>query len=145
MGKKLTDCINQVFSKVITGVNGKTASGANLLKPQTLSSAPTINREHSASALGGGRKLVAGSIWPGDESIGPNGQIRMASDLGSFGGLELYQRTYVHELGNKLSRQISGNGKTFGDPAGITSEDGGDPDDDTGAKLEKCVFGNVKG
>jgi hypothetical protein len=70
--------------------------------------------------------------------------IRIASDLSDYGGLELFQRTYVHELGNNLSRRISGDGKTFGDPQGIMNVNGGKPDFDTGANLERCVFGNVK-
>jgi hypothetical protein len=148
LGEKLTDCINKVFAKEITGKNGKKATGANLLKGQKIANAPRVNdTKYSAYELGGGTGTrYSGYSFPGDENRGPNGTVWIANDLGAVYGssnneissqYDQYQRTYVHELGNKLSREISQNGsaRTFGDPKSS--------DKDTGYQLEKCVYGNV--
>ncbi len=84
----------------------------------------------------------------------PNGTLWIANDLTAkldsnnnvvSSKYNQYQRTYVHEFGNKLSREISANGsaRTFGNPKGIAGQLSTDSDNDTGARLEKCVFGNV--
>jgi hypothetical protein len=156
LAAKLTACINKVFSKVITGRNGVTTTGANLLEPQRLANAPLVDdSSFTAFALGGGTgPRAAGASFYGDATrFGPNGTVYMASDLASYAAstvitaFELGQRTYVHEFGNLLSRRISADGsaKTFGVSGGVPHA--GDsslrPDDDTGANLEKCVFGNM--
>jgi hypothetical protein len=61
---------------------------------------------------------------------------------------EQYLRVYAHELGNRLSWLYTGNGASFGTngiqgqavPFGIHSIN---VDDDTGARLEKCMWGDV--
>jgi hypothetical protein len=93
-----------------------------------------------------------GASRPGDESLGEYGTVRIRStpinDVTdpatgrTVKAEDIKQRTYVHELGNLLSRKLTGSGRAFGTIGGIkgvmTS-----PDPDTGARLEKCVFGDV--
>ena len=151
LGRRLTKCINKVFSKIITGRSGIKATGANLLKPQKIANAPTVNdTKFSTSGL---RDItnsageLAGASLTGDEKSGNNGRIWIANNLKEaikrlnlkISLLRLQQRTYIHELGNLLSRKISpdGSGTTFGDPNNSV-------DKDTGYQLEECVFGNVK-
>ena len=159
LGEKLTECINKVFSKVITGRNGVTATGANLLEPQRLRNAPLVDdKSFTMFVLGGGTgRLAFGASFHGDERrFGPNGTLYIASDIPDWRdpttgrtvtSFELKQRTYVHELGNLLSRRISpdGSAQTFGASGGIkhATDPEKEPDTDTGANLEDCVFGNM--
>jgi len=147
MGQKLTDCLNSVFANVITGRNGVTTAGSNLFPYQQIKNAPFVDETQTTAQLGG-----YGLSQAQDVNLGPNGTVHIGGDitdfsnsLGSVGAFELKERTYVHELGNILSRRISpdSSGKTFGDPNGISGRLGSGADDDTGAKLEQCVFGDV--
>jgi len=147
MGQRLTDCLNSVFSTVITGRNGVTTAGSNLFPHQQIRNAPYVDETQSTAQLGG-----YGLSQAADVNLGPNGTVHIGGDItdfsnsqGSVGAFELKERTYVHELGNILSRRISpdSSGTTFGDPSGISGSLGSGADYDTGAKLEQCVFGNV--
>jgi hypothetical protein len=156
LGENLTKCINKVFNKEVTGLNGVTATGANLLEPQRLKNAPKVDdKSFTSFVLGGGTgPLAAGRSFYGDENrYGPNGTLHIANNLTdvlnpstgnvALSKFEVYQRTYVHELGNLLARKITGNPLEFGNPSGIAGNLGSSPDTDTGAALEECVFGNV--
>lgn len=63
---------------------------------------------------------------------------------------EQFYRTLAHEYANYLSWFYTGDSKTFGTKGGISgdaSPGGGlrsiNTDDDTGARMEKCIWGNV--
>jgi hypothetical protein len=51
-----------------------------------------------------------------------------SAEIGNFP-----EHIFIHELGNILSAKHTGNARTFGDPHA--------EDQDTGDKLEHCVFG----
>ena len=100
LAKGLAKCIWKVFGK-----------DANLLKEQTSKKAPTIITDLSIPG--------SGQVAAGDEAVGRYGQIRMMpseefvklvrTDVRTgkdytVSGEELWNRSYVHELGNKLNR-----------------------------------------
>jgi YD repeat-containing protein len=158
LGYMLRKCINKVFSKDITRA-GITSAGANFLPRQTIANAPLVDQGSSRFQLGGadGMHYVMGSVYPENVFDEPNkipGIINVASDIEdqnnpttgqTVTAFELEQRTFVHELGNILSLRLSGNGRDFGDPNGVPHAWNKKlkGDDDAGAKLEKCVFGNM--
>jgi hypothetical protein len=143
--------------------NGKTfeVSGSNALQPQTISNAPEVDdTSYSLFELG---NQVRGTESYGSTHITTNraGQstvwIFIANDVTAaqitvnnkqitISARELKQRTYVHELGNYLSGVLTNNLRYFGDPNGIKHEGdlSADPDFDTGANLENCVWGNMR-
>jgi RHS repeat-associated protein len=143
LGRKLTECINSVFSKVITGKNGVTATGANLLEPQRISNAPKVDMSKSREEISTQLTGMPLSSATGDADVGKYGTVWLAHDVYNDPILSSQekQRAFVHELGNILSQRISSGGsqRTFGNPNGL----GSNGDVDTGANLENCVFGNV--
>lgn len=63
---------------------------------------------------------------------------------------EQFSRTFLHEYANYLSWFYTGDPATFGVKGGIAGDStpgGGlrsvNVDDDTGARMEKCIWGNV--
>ena len=68
------------------------------------------------------------------------GTVYIAQELYTAISQDERNRTYFHELGNILSAQITGDARHFGDPNGIGIHY---KDPDTGARLEKCIFGSV--
>ncbi len=63
---------------------------------------------------------------------------------------EQFSRTLAHEYANYLSWFYTGDGATFGVKEGILGDGAAAPglqsantDDDTGARMEKCIWGNV--
>lgn len=80
--------------------------------------------------------------------VGPHGTVLMAAELvngNSPNTLNAIFGTYVHELGNILDIRLNPDvpaedyGRIFGDR--INPPDG---DTDTGANLERCVFGSLQ-
>lgn len=143
--KKLARCIWQVFS---TDLNGQSMNTAQIMSRQTLRNAPisSIVLGYSTAEIGGQGRFD-----------GSTGQIYIASNLSGTPmdngrqvfAKEQFFRTYAHELGNRLSWLYTGDGGTFGTKGGIPGQ--AVPfgvhtiqvDDDTGARLEKCIWGDV--
>jgi RHS repeat-associated protein len=156
LGRRLSMCINSVFSKVITDKRGRTGRGSDFLDYQQIWNAPFVDDSKTKAELAKDGVPAYGGTKPLDWTKGPFGTVSIASDIHNefrvkdgveyhISAFELYQRTYVHELGNLLSSRISQHSDmtTFGDPNGIPGFFGATPDRDTGANLERCVFGNV--
>jgi RHS repeat-associated protein len=166
LGKKLTTCINQIFNKYVPADksrNGKAGLGKDLLKPVTIKNAPKIIFEARGSF--GGTKPEDGI------NGGPRGVIRIdprkiedkwdPATGRTVSRFEVGQRVYVHELGNNLASRVvkfdhldenlSKYGKDsptlnlnyFGNQNDPGGRAGTDKDTDTGAALERCVFGDV--
>jgi len=168
LGKKLTMCLNKIFNAKAVEItrNGRTFKvlGGNALEPQTMRNAPPVDDySWSTFELGGGTSDTDGALGrqysipskviPGTTAL----WIFIANDISDMtimidgksvhvSGHEVRQRTYVHELGNYLSAMIAkGDARFFGDPAGVAQA--GNPsnlDYDTGANLERCVWGDMK-
>ena len=166
LGRRLTKCINKIFNKNVPADqsrNGKAGLGKDLLKPVILKNAPTIIFEARAS-LGGTRPQdgINGSSR-GVIRIDPSKiQDRLDPATGrTISRFEVGQRTYVHELGNNLASRVvkfdalddnlpkygkdapSLNLNYFGDQNDIGGRAESPKDTDTGAALERCVFGDV--
>src|SRR5207244_2652226 len=142
----LARCIWTVFA---TDKYGIPSTVAQTMQRQTFRTAPvsSIVLGHPQSELGG-QGLFEGST----------GLIKIASDLkpmtldnGRQVSLqEQFFRKYAHELGNRLSWLHTGDAGTFGTLGGIQGQQVFGPglhsvnfDDDTGARLEKCMWGDV--
>jgi hypothetical protein len=67
--------------------------------------------------------------------------IRTGKDY-TVSGEELWNRSYVHELGNKLNRDVLAKGGEH--HGGPTTSKSGYPDTDAGGRLEECLFGNIR-
>ena len=144
--KKLARCIWSVFG---TDADGQPNNGAALLPRQTLRNAPNIDMSRTEGQLSRvGRTTDAGLTQ------GPNGTIEIARGIRDFtlpsgtvlGAREIQMRTYAHELGNLLAGRIvgtvAGGSEVYGSRTPITSVTG-IPDQDAGARLESCIFGNT--
>src|SRR5437588_4246182 len=130
-------CINRVFGQLS---NGTPDLAAMVMARQTIKNAPELNVT-----------TPQGVLYLYTNEPNTQGTFFLASNLG-YGTVyiaqELYtaisqderNRTYFHELGNILSAQITGDARHFGDPNGIGIHY---KDPDTGARLEKCIFGSV--
>jgi hypothetical protein len=167
LGKDFTACVNKVFGakKVEVTRNGKTFEilGSDALEPQTTKNAPEVDDySWTQFELGGGgsgpdalgkQYSLPSKTKPGTFAL----WIFIANDITdtsyisngksvSVSATEIKQRTYVHELGNYLSASIAnGDGRYFGDPNGIPQDsDPSSKDFDTGANLERCVWGNMR-
>jgi YD repeat-containing protein len=130
-------CINKVFGQLW---NGTPDVAATVMARQTIKNAPELDVTISQGPL---------SVYTGDPatqgtfsltgSLG-HGTVYIASNLYGTISQDERNRTYFHELGNILSAQITGDARHFGDPRGIGTHY---LDPDTGARLEKCIFGSV--
>lgn len=111
---------------------------------QTLRNAPDVDMSRTIGGLGG-----QGTY---DPERGRNGTLLIASNLPGWtlrtgqvvSARENWFRTYAHELANNLSHRYTGDGQTHGTRQGILGDVRGSTltDYDTGARLEKCMFGN---
>ncbi len=143
--KKLARCIWSVFA---TDRNGQLSNVAEIMAPQTLKNAPVNNivLGYSSAQIGGyGR------------TDGKTGTIYIATDLRGVplnngrqvSAEEQFFRTYAHELGNHLSWLYTENPAAFGIKGGIRGQavafgiSTGETDEDTGARLEECIWGDV--
>ena len=131
-GKDLNDCIKKVFK-----------GDAAKVPTQTILNAPALNvhrtRRQLGTLAGGGRPIG----YSGEG--GPTDTIYIARDV--FNGNTPNTKnaifgTYAHELGVILDIKLNPSpppgtlGMTYGDP--------NDPEDkDTGAAIEKCLFGSL--
>lgn len=135
-------CVNFVFGQKADGTASKVAER---MPGQTLKNAPKLSHEFTRSQLEnytsvpdtlaapGYKKGTNGTVYISkDEYLGTNGKSMISNDQ--------VARAFVHEWGNILAYRNTGNWSEFGDPAGIGSSF---KDTDTGARFEKCVFGNV--
>ncbi len=132
---KLARCIWKIFRK-----------DANLLKRQTLKNAPYIIKNRSMRTLGKPGGPIYGQSRAGDETVGKNGTVRVANDIKDkpyAGALELQMRSYAHELGNKLHRDIIAKGGGKNVNLQTINGTGGTTDGDAGANIENCIFGNM--
>ena len=135
-------CINKVFGEKYDGTPD---IAATIMPRQTIRNGPELDVSLTQFQLQGYTQHDnTQGTWSlaGDRG---HGTVYIASDLYARISLEEKQRTYFHEMGNILSGQRATTPKgypdarAFGDPRGI----GKNPDYDTGARLEKCIFGSV--
>jgi hypothetical protein len=88
--------------------------------------------------------IPAGQIIAGESAPfkGPHGVVYFSTEAYNLptNNPNFLPGTYVHELGNILDIRNGGDGYAHGDPNPQTNQ--GDPD--TGAKLERCVFGTMQ-
>jgi hypothetical protein len=118
-----------------------------MIRQQTLANAPAIDARFTRAQISDATQKQLGLNLPAGASAA-------STPAGKFGTvlfpkerfndanypIEQINRIFAHELGNILSYKLSKSGYTYGDPNGIGA---GFKDKDTGAKLEKCIFGNV--
>jgi RHS repeat-associated protein len=144
--KILARCIWKVFSVDKYGIP---STIAQTMQRQTFRNAPV-----SSIVLGRRQsELGAQGVFEGS-----TGSIYIASDLHPMtldNGRQVplqekFFRLYAHELGNRLSWLHTGMGGTFGTLDGIPGQQVLGPglhsvnvDNDTGARLEKCMWGDV--
>jgi RHS repeat-associated protein len=133
-GQKLNKCIKKVFRKDAAKVG-----------PQTLKNAAILDASLNGEQVGA-NSGVASAVGSSAPFKGAHGTVYVAS--GVFNGntpntLNAIYGTYAHELGNildiRLNRHVSQAkyGRNYGNPK--------DPQDtDTGAALEKCIFGSLQ-
>lgn len=155
--KKLARCIWKVFG---TDAHGNPSNGATILSRQAIRNAPIVDISKTVSELG-----AVGLTTDATLTQGTNGTIKIANDIRDFTlpdgtvlSAEEYQmRTYAHEFGNLLSGRITGDlslgAETYGsgDPK-LRDEPIRPPvkglatgaDWDAGARLEECIFGNMR-
>jgi hypothetical protein len=139
--KKLARCIWQIFG---TDLNGNPANTSQIMARQSFRNAPDVDMSRTVGQLG-----FRGTTVP---DRGRYGTLIIASDLQgrrtqsgqTISAREEWHRVYAHELGNVLSSRYTGNGWTHGTREGIIGDvSGWIKDYDTGARLEKCIFGNT--
>ena len=131
-GQQLNNCLQQI--------------AGNNFPRQTILNAPRIDGRFNARQVGrnsGVREALGSST-----SRGPNDTVLIAAELingNSPNTLNAIFGTYVHELGNILDIRLNPNvpaqdyGRIFGDH--VNPPNG---DTDTGANLERCVFGSLQ-
>jgi hypothetical protein len=147
--------------------NGKIfeIAGNDALQQQTISNAPNVDdtsfsgaalNQYGVESPDHKPGFTAGVMVPSTINGKLSLTIQIANDLTAYkspsgqvlvSSTELKQRTYVHELGNYLSGLIAGgDGYYFGRKGGVPHalDNTLDPDFDTGANLESCVFGSQK-
>jgi RHS repeat-associated protein len=153
------------YAKYAAALNAsiKTIFGKDSKKipEQTIGNAPAVDRSQTGTQLAN-KSIVKGQISAINSlpmpNNGPRGTVAIAND--TFKGVDMTlpgnketvfdsdAHAYTHELGNILSYKVSKTRRTagdynkYGDPNGIANS-GGYKDKDTGAALEKCVFGTL--
>jgi RHS repeat-associated protein len=128
--QKINDCIKKLF-------------GSTQVPTQTFSNSPNLDTSHTGTQLAQ-QGIDTSRLAPGDNSsvasrpdpsTGKYGTVSIASELYSSRPMDYLQGLYIHELGNILSYNHTGDYYKFGDPNGI----GRRQDKDTGANLQNCV------
>jgi YD repeat-containing protein len=138
-------CINRVFGQKADGTPDPAAS---IMERQIIKNAPEISYEMSQFQLQGNTDVAGTLATYGIPSKLGHGTVYIANDL-PVTTTEI-TRAVFHELGNILSINMSskltgrGDPLAYGDPNGIpyTTPTGTYRDKDTGARLEKCLFGS---
>jgi RHS repeat-associated protein len=135
-GSKLNDCIEKVFGK-----------DSKKVPTQTFFNSPNVNTSLSEAQVGQTtNNPTAPAVGSNNPSCGPNGTTYIANTLcnKARNAMNAFWGTYVHELGNLLDEELNYHGQpgfsysTYGDP------NSPDKDRDTGAALERCVFGKLQ-
>jgi hypothetical protein len=130
---RIDRCINFVFGQ---RANGQPDDAAKIMPRQTIRNAPALNIELDQFQL---QPYTGNDHTQGTFTLeGPYGTVYIAKNLYNKISLDELRRTFFHELGNILSKSLTGDAKAYGDPNGLMI--GGKPDYDTGARLEKCIF-----
>lgn len=130
--KKLNGCIRSVFGNDAPSIPAQTRKNAPILDA-------TKNESEVGSVSG-----VSGAAGSNDPNHGPHGTVFVAKEIYNSKGpnaTNAIYGTFVHELGNILDERLHPNSPTYG-------RDYGNPqatdDTDTGAALEKCLFGSLQ-
>ena len=130
--RSLNDCLKRI-------------AGNNFPK-QTILNAPRVDGRLNARQVG--RNSGVREAYGSSTSRGPNGTVLIAAELvngNTPNTLNAIFGTYVHELANILDIRLNPDvpavdlGRIFGDH--INPPDG---DTDTGANIERCVFGSLQ-
>ncbi len=127
--------------------NGTPDPAARIMQRQTVQNAPEISYEMSQFQLQGNTDVPGTLATYGIPSKLGHGTVYIANDV-PVTTTEIV-KTVFHELGNilsiNLSSKLTGRGDpyAYGDPNGIPypTTSGTYLDKDTGARLEKCIFG----
>jgi hypothetical protein len=135
-GQAYNDCIRGIFGR-----------DARRVPRQTFSNSPTINARLNSTQVGqvSGVSQAVGSSRPFSGRFGT-----VLIDSGTFNGstpntMRAIWGTYAHEAGNILDIRLNPNapqsryGRNYGDRV---NPPGGDTD--TGANIERCVFGSLQ-
>jgi hypothetical protein len=133
-GKALNDCIKQVFGK-----------DSRKIARQTLRNAPILNARLNRQQVGA-ISGVGGADGSSRVDRGRYGTVYVASEVfnsNTSNTLNAIYGTFAHELGNMLDARLNPNVsqekymRNYGNP--------NDPvDTDTGAALERCLFGSLQ-
>lgn len=130
--KSLNDCLEEI-------------AGNNFPK-QTILNAPRVDGRLNARQVG--RNSGVREAYGSSTSRGPNGTVLIAAELingNTPNTLNAIFGTYVHELANILDIRLNPDvpavdlGRIFGDHRNPP-----DGDTDTGANIERCVFGSLQ-
>ncbi|HEU4768236.1 MAG TPA: RHS repeat-associated core domain-containing protein, partial [Pyrinomonadaceae bacterium] len=147
LGAKFNQCLKAALE---TDGRGNKTDAYKKVGKVTTANAPAVDRSQTSAQMGG--KL--GGMVDGDEKRGRFGTIRIASDIEdrpsaklgkTVSKEELLNRTLAHEIANAaLMRSTVADKVVFGDPNMEAGVEGTKPDVwDIGARVEKCVFGNI--
>ncbi len=133
-GQKLNDCIKQVF-----GLD------ANKIPKQTLANAPILDATRNRAQLGA-MSGVAGADGNNNPTRGRHGTAYVPTEVftsNTPNSLNAIYGTFVHETGNILDARLNPHSSAanyeanYGNPTDVV-------DTDTGAALERCVFGSLQ-
>lgn len=132
-------CINRVFGQLW---NGTPDNGATVLPRQTIGNAPELEVSLTQFQLQGYTQQADTQGTFSLTGSRGHGTVYISSDLYAKISMDEKVRTYFHELGNILSTSLTGTmqGSLYGNPNGTGTHY---KDPDTGARLEKCIFGSV--
>lgn len=140
----LARCIWKVFA---SDRNGNPSNIAQIMQRQTLGNAPVSNivLGYTGAQIGGQGRSMSSKIY-----IASDLRAKTLDNGRQVSIEQSFFRVYAHELGNHLSWLYTGDMTRFGTTGGIRGQTvfGGlhsvMVDDDTGARLEKCIWGDVQ-
>lgn len=136
--KKLNDCIKKIFGK-----------DAAKIPPQTPDNAPAVNATMTSLQIEQKFHIsvFSGTAGKSNPFLGPNGTEYLAADfIKGATNPNFFPGLFVHELGVILDVKLypDSEDKKYGKHHGDSNPDTNEGDDDTGAALERCVFGHMQ-
>jgi len=141
-------CVNRVFGQK---GDGTPDPAARIMERQTISNAPEISYEMSQFQLQGNTGVPDTLATFGIPSKLGHSTVYIANDV-PVSTTDIAKAVF-HELGNilsaKMSYKLTGRADpyAYGDPNGVPYPTASGPpfyDKDTGARLERCIFGPPK-
>jgi YD repeat-containing protein len=146
-GKKFNRCLWSTFK---TDKDGHPLDVAKIMQRQTFKNAPlsSVVLGHSTAQIGGQGRFTERSDGSGVIEIAADLRGALLDNGRQVFAKEAFFRVYAHETTNFLSWQYTGSSGTFGSQ-GIRGQavsfgvHSGNVDDDSGARQEKCMWGDV--